>query len=154
MIEGIGNVLIARHCFEMLPTPYFDPLFGLSGGEDKEFFVRLRAKGAHFARADDAVVYEYVPASRTSLSWLLMRTYRVGNTDMRIALKHREGRNAIAREIAKIAAALLSVPILSIIFSATPEHRLDGIRKLYRAAGKIGALIGHHYHEYANTHGR
>jgi glycosyltransferase involved in cell wall biosynthesis len=149
MIEGIGNVLIARRCFEVLSQPYFDPQFGLTGGEDKDFFVRLRAAGARFTRAEDAVVVEHVPASRVRLGWSLLRAYRTGNCDMRIALKYGRGFFGSPTEVGKILAALVFFPVLSIAYCLSPTHRLDGLRKLYRAAGKIGALLGHRYYEYS-----
>jgi hypothetical protein len=102
-----------------------------------------------FSHAEDAIAYEYVPAARLSLSWSLMRAYRTGNSDMRIALKYKRGPADLIVEIAKIAAALFAVPVLSIVHCMDPSRRLDGIRKLYRAAGKIGALLGYRYYEYA-----
>lgn len=154
MIEGIGNVLIARHCFEGLSKPCFDLQFGLTGGEDKEFFIRLSNLGLRFTRTAEAVAHEFVPASRVRLDWSLKRAYRTGNTDMRIALKHSRNRGALLSELPKIAGAFLAFPFLSIVYSFNPVRRLDGVRKLYRAAGKLGALFGHRYQEYAVTHGR
>jgi len=153
-IEGTGNVMIARHCFEALSPPYFDPEFGLTGGEDRDFFIRLRAAGMRFIRAEDAIAYEHVPATRLTLSWSLMRAYRTGNSDMRIALKYRKGISAIAAEIAKISLALAAFPVLSAVYCMNPARRLDGIQKLYRAAGKIGALLGHRYYEYSAPQNR
>lgn len=148
-VEGTGNVLIARRCFEALSKPHFDPQFGLTGGEDRDFFVRLTALGMRFARAAGAIVFEYVPAQRTRLKWSLMRAYRTGNSDMRIALKYQRNPAGIAKEVAKIGAALISAPVLFVAFSLTPTRRLDGLQKLCRAAGKIGALFGHRHYEYS-----
>lgn len=53
---------------------------GRSGGEDTEFFFRLRRMGARYAIADDAIVREDVPESRLSLRWLLRRRYRIGQS--------------------------------------------------------------------------
>jgi GT2 family glycosyltransferase len=154
MFEGIGNVLISRHCFEAVSQPCFDPSFGLTGGEDKDFFVRLRALGARFAWADGATVFEHVPASRARLGWSLLRAYRTGNTDMRLALKYGHVPANVVKEIAKVIAAFVLFPMLSIAFSLAPRRRLEGLRRVYRAAGKIGALFGHRYHEYSAHHGR
>jgi glycosyltransferase involved in cell wall biosynthesis len=148
-IEGAGNVLIARRCFEALEPPFFDPQFGLTGGEDRDFFLRLYAGGNRFARAGAAIVHEFVPSARLRLSWSLMRAYRTGNSDLRMVLKYKRNATGIAREIAKILAAFASVPVLTLLYSLTPSHRLDGIQKLFRAAGKVGALVGHRYYEYA-----
>ena len=151
-VEGIGNVLIARRAFEAIPAPWFDPAFGLTGGEDKDFLLRLKGAGMRFARAPEAIVHEHVPAHRLALSWSLARAYRTGNCDMRLALKH-QGVAAGARESAKAVAALAAFPFLSLAFGFHPRRRLDGVRKLARAMGKLGALFGHRYHEYASPRG-
>lgn len=148
-VEGTGNVLIARRCFETLAQPWFDPQFGLTGGEDRDFFLRLYAGGFRSTHAREAIVREFVPAERLNLNWSLMRAYRTGNSDLRMALKYAPGPSGIVREIVKIMGALACVPVLALIFSFDPSRRLDGVRKLYRIAGKIGALFGHRYYEYA-----
>jgi len=153
IIDGTGNVLISRDCFAGLTEPYFDPQFGFTGGEDGDFFARLRKIGARFTWAEGAVVYEQVPAARVTLSWALLRAYRTGNSDMRIVLKNMDRPSDLIYEIGKIIGALLSVPILIIMNCATPSRRLHGVRKFCRAAGKVGALIGHRYYEYAD-HGQ
>lgn len=53
---------------------------GRSGGEDTEFFFRLRRMGAQYAIADDAIVREDVPPARLSLGWLLRRRFRIGQS--------------------------------------------------------------------------
>jgi GT2 family glycosyltransferase len=148
-IDGAGNVLIARRCFEALEAPYFDPQFGLTGGEDRDFFLRLSAGGNRFAQAGAAIVQEFVPSARLRLSWSLMRAYRAGNSDLRMALKYKRNALGIAGEVAKILAAFAAVPVLTLVFSLSPSRRLDGIHKFFRAAGKVGALLGHRYYEYA-----
>jgi len=53
---------------------------GKSGGEDTEFFFRLRQFGAEYAIADTAIVREDVPAARLSVKWLLRRRFRIGQS--------------------------------------------------------------------------
>ncbi|MGB3406286.1 MAG: glycosyltransferase family 2 protein [Jannaschia sp.] len=53
---------------------------GRSGGEDTEFFFRLRGLGATYAIADDSIVREDVPPGRASLDWLLKRRFRIGQS--------------------------------------------------------------------------
>lgn len=154
MIDGTGNTLFTRACVERAGYPFFDPGYALTGGEDKELFTRLKSQGAHFAWCDEAVVRETMPASRLTLRWILLRAYRIGNSDMRVFLQYRRGRAALLRELVKIGGALLSFPLMSLIFVAKPNRRLDGLRLLCRAAGKVVALFGRHYHEYATTHGQ
>jgi GT2 family glycosyltransferase len=154
MFEGIGNVLFRRNCFEAVTQPYFDPQFGLTGGEDRDFLLRLRAVGTRFSWAEGANAHEFVPASRVALGWSLSRAYRTGNTDMRLTLKHARSASNLLRELGKILAAFALFPVLSIAYSFVPKRRLEGLRRMYRAAGKIGALFGHRYYEYSTHHGR
>src|SRR6185437_6195116 len=42
MLQGAGNLLIRRQVLEEIPAPWFDPAFALSGGEDQDFFLRLK----------------------------------------------------------------------------------------------------------------
>lgn len=153
MIEGSGNIIVSRACFEGLAKPCFDPAFALSGGEDRDFFERLRRQGRRFAWSKDAVVRAWVPASRANLKWALARAYRVGNSDMRVFLKHAHTRADSVRETAKIAGALLLFPVLFVILGVASNRAVDALRRLFRAAGKIAAIGGRTYNEYAVTHG-
>lgn len=57
----------------------FDEQYGLTGGEDTFFFKELEDNGCSFAWAAKAIVYEYIPKSRSSLVWVLKRSFRCGN---------------------------------------------------------------------------
>jgi GT2 family glycosyltransferase len=153
MIEGSGNIIVSRACFEGLGKPCFDPAFALSGGEDRDFFERLRRQGRRFAWAKEAVVHAYVPATRANLAWGLQRAYRVGNSDMRVFLKHGHSAGDSARELAKIAGALLLFPLMFVILGFASNRAVDALRRLCRTAGKIAAISGRTYNEYAVTHG-
>jgi succinoglycan biosynthesis protein ExoM len=72
-----GNVLIRRAAIEGLK---FRTELGRSGGEDEDFFNRLREKGGRIGFAPAAVAYETVPPSRATLRWLLRRSFRAGQT--------------------------------------------------------------------------
>lgn len=153
MIEGTSNVLISRACFEALEAPCFDPNFALTGGEDRDFFERLRRQGRRFAWADEAVIHSWVPASRASFAWVLQRAYRTGNSDMRVFLKHEHSRADAFREVLKIAAAAVIYPGMLVVFAPFVRRWTDALCKLCRAAGKIAALMGRRYDEYATVHG-
>jgi glycosyltransferase involved in cell wall biosynthesis len=153
MIGSTANVFVSLACFEGLAKPCFDPTFGLGGGEDRDFFARLKAQGRHFAYCDEAMVSAYVPASRATLAWALKRAYSTGNSDMRVFLKYRPSAIAMAREFVKIAGAFAAVPVMSLALAAQPPRRAVGLWKGFRAAGKVAALLGRRYNEYAVTHG-
>ncbi len=153
MLQGAGNLFLSRARLAAMTPPWFDPAFALTGGEDRDFFLRLKSEGARFAWADAARAYGEVPVSRANLSWALKRAYSIGNSDMRVLLKHRPGAATCAREALKIAGALLLSLPLAVILAASPNHRLAPLTKIFRAAGKAAAMAGRRYNEYAVVHG-
>ena len=153
MLQGAGNLLIRRSVLEEIPRPWFDPAFALSGGEDRDFFVRLKLAGKQFAWSDEARAHGDIPETRANLRWLLRRAYSVGNSDMLVVLKHRPGPIRLALELAKIMASLLLSPLGAVILAPSPNRRVIPLQKLFRAAGKLGAMAGTRYNEYAVIHG-
>ncbi|HEX4157281.1 MAG TPA: glycosyltransferase [Rhizomicrobium sp.] len=154
MIHSTSNVLIRRDVLAPLVRPYFDSRFALSGGEDKDFFTRLAIAGAKFAWADDAIVHAHVPASRSNPRWALQRAFRIGNSDMRVLIKHDSGILSRAREGTKIAGALILSLAAAPLLAPVASRRMAPLCKFARAAGKLAAICGARYDEYAVTHGR
>ena len=154
ILTGNGGVLIARSFIKLLPAPWYDHEFATTGGEDVDLFWRLRAAGGRFARAASAVIYETFPASRVTLRWALTRAYRAGNTDMRVAMRHRRYSRDLVKEGVKMIGAFVVAPTTLFLFFWSPGRRVDALCKLCRAAGKFAALQGSRYNEYATIHGR
>jgi succinoglycan biosynthesis protein ExoM len=153
MLQGAGNLLMTRAVLQETSAPWFDPQFALSGGEDQDFFVRLQRAGKRFAWSDEARAHGEVPDTRATLGWLLRRAYSVGNSDMRVLLKHRPGVPRLAAELLKILASLLLSPFAAAILAPSPNRKARALQKLFRAAGKLSAMCGRRYNEYAVVHG-
>ena len=151
--QGAGNLLISRRVLEQTASPWFDPAFALTGGEDQDFFMRLKRAGRRFGWADGARAWGDVAAVRHDLGWILRRAYSNGNSDMRVLLKHQPGIALIVREGLKILGALLLSPPLALILAVSPNHRRAPLVKFSRAAGKLTAMMGARYNEYALVHG-
>jgi len=66
-----GNVLLRKEIFDEKGN-MFRPEFGM-GGEDRDFFRRMTAKGFHFVWCAEAPVYEVVTAERYKRSFMLRR---------------------------------------------------------------------------------
>jgi succinoglycan biosynthesis protein ExoM len=134
-----GNVLIdLRH--PALSGLRFDPALGRSGGEDTLYFGAAHARGARIVFAPEAVVSEYVPEARLSLSWLARRKFRMGRTHARILLEV-EGR-ARARAL-PLAAAKTGYCALAAVAALPFEERRTAaaLRGLFHA-GVVAGLIG------------
>ena len=147
-IYATGNVLLSCAALDRHGWPEFNRAFGITGGGDKEYFTRLAKRAASFAWAPAARAREHVPAQRANLTWLLRRSYRVGNSDMRITRLH-GGTGAVLGSLGKALVLLGSAPIALPVL-LLPSRRLWLMRKWSRSAGKLAALMGHRYQEYAD----
>jgi cellulose synthase/poly-beta-1,6-N-acetylglucosamine synthase-like glycosyltransferase len=72
-----GNVLFRKDILNGVATP-FRPEFD-TGGEDVDFFFRMKEKGCAFVWCNEAIVYEEVPSSRCNRSYLLKRALLRGS---------------------------------------------------------------------------
>ena len=72
---------------------------------------------------------------------------------MRVLLKHHPAASRLALELLKILASLLLSPLAAAILAASPNRRALALQKLFRAAGKLTAMFGARYNEYAVVHG-
>lgn len=73
-----GNVLLRRALFPEKEL-WFDPIYGRTGGEDGDFFVRKGSMGHRFVWCDEAVAHETVPPGRWKLSFHLKKSFRIGS---------------------------------------------------------------------------
>jgi GT2 family glycosyltransferase len=72
-----NNVLVRAEVFSRVGR-LFDERFLLGVGEDTDFFLRAVRAGCKIVWANDAIVHEWIPASRTRVMWLLRRSYTIG----------------------------------------------------------------------------
>jgi glycosyltransferase involved in cell wall biosynthesis len=153
-----ANVLIDLHRLSALGLG-FDHRFALTGGEDTMLFRDLLDAGGRIVYAADAVVYETVPPSRTSLAWLLKRWYRTGNVEATLFLRGR--RRGAWRRPVNLLRGLARVGVGGLGFAATllvlGFGRKDRIvRPLYtfcRGCGILTSTLGWNYAEYDKVHG-
>jgi len=104
-----GNVLFRRNILDGLDLP-FRPEFA-TAGEDVDFFRRMVDKGCTFVWCKEAVVYEVVPSSRCTRSYLLKRALLRGSNFSKHPA-HRI-RNLLSSVIA-VPSYTVALPILAI----------------------------------------
>lgn len=73
-IAHTNNVLVRADLLRQLEVVFCEGL-SLKGTEDTHLFMRLRRQGNRFVWSREAVVYETIPASRTSIRWIVNRAY-------------------------------------------------------------------------------
>ena len=101
-----GNLLFRSEILDRIAQP-FTPEFG-TGGEDKDFFMRLTQQGCVFIWCNEAIAYEIVPPSRFSRSYMMKRALLRG----RNILKHPVGRFGV------LVRSAVAVPIYSLALPA------------------------------------
>jgi glycosyltransferase involved in cell wall biosynthesis len=148
MIYGAGNMLIRRDVLaHYLDEPFVDA-FDLTGGADLDFFSRCRKDGHSFAWADDARVFETVPRSRTTVSWLLRRGSRSGTDRTRIDRDFAQGIGDIAwrsvKDAGLIACGIALLPLAALRGRCAVVASLVVVA---RGLGRIAAEFNRLYEE-------
>ena len=108
-----GNVLFKTQILAGDETPFRTEF--ATAGEDMDFFRRMMERGHRFVWCNEAVVYESVPASRCTLSYLLKRALLRGSNFP----KHPTDRaKNIAKSFIAIPCYSLALPVLGILEQA------------------------------------
>ncbi|NET50303.1 MAG: glycosyltransferase family 2 protein [Merismopedia sp. SIO2A8] len=142
-----ASLLRARH-------PVFDERFALTGGEDSYLFRTLHYQKCKLIWADNAKVYEWIPSSRTTMRWLMMRAYR-GCVSYTTWFKEVKASNrgkivTVLKALFQMGMGLLLlVPslFLGVVF------RVKALIHISQGAGRLAGLLGINYEEYKEIHG-
>jgi GT2 family glycosyltransferase len=145
------NALVRAGVFDSMDR-YFDESIARGGGSDAEFFVRVFAAGFQIIWADNAIVHESIPASRSSVRWLIQRGFRVGTSSAWVQLKHRS--STVLRLLVhgvycmvKGTALALSLPLNGRAVA------VEGLRLFCYGLGRIAGSSGYLHQEYRVVHG-
>jgi glycosyltransferase involved in cell wall biosynthesis len=150
-----NNVLVRRDALERMDR-LFDERLGLQGFDDTEFFRRMAQKGHRMVWADDAIVYECIPATRATLRWLLQRAYRIANGLGSPELRRLEGVTApwvFSNGLKCLARGAVHLA-LAVALRRGVVARIHALLRLASGAGWLTGLFGMRYREYARVHGK
>jgi cellulose synthase/poly-beta-1,6-N-acetylglucosamine synthase-like glycosyltransferase len=151
---GTHNVLIRRAALRLVGQP-FDNRLALTGGEDVHLFRRMRKAGATSVWADEAVVTETVPPSRTTARWILARGYRIGMTQAMLARDVEANWTTVASVAwSAVCVAVVGLVSLPVNLFRGRHAMVRSVRRFARAAGLITGLFGGRYEEYRQVHGK
>ncbi len=144
MIWGGGNCLLSKGVYRAKgDVVLFDNYFSVIGGEDDEYFIRLKDKyGCRFAYASQAITHETFGADRLNIRWAWGRSFRIGYSHVQILKSH--GAMSVGRivsEICVICAAVMKSLALGLLNIFVPEKRMIGPILLARQLGKISGLL-------------
>jgi GT2 family glycosyltransferase len=145
-----GNVLIHKKVF--IDVNGFDERFGLTGGEDTQFFLRVRQAGHTIVSSAEAVAYEAVSLSRANLKAVLRRGYQSGNSwvlcesslDRRISTRIVRAAKACGWIVVGSASACVS-PLFGMPAFA------KSLQNIWLGAGMLSALAGQSFQAYQSA---
>jgi len=128
-----GNFLLRRRTLDRLQQ-VFNPIFG-SGGEDKDFFMRMMHLGHVFVWCNEGVVHETVPRERWKRSYMVKRAMLRG----RNILKHPGRIRLVVRSLIAGPVYLMVLPF-ALMFGQGVFMKY--CIKFFDHAGRILALLG------------
>lgn len=131
----------------------FNPALNLTGSSDTFFFEEAYKLGAKIVWVQEAMVYEEMPKSRITKTWLWNRAYRHGNS-LVVRTQIREGRVRAFRLLPAAVFKLFIGAFEWLIFGLMGKaHRIGKVKRMKNAFGMLSALFGKKYYEYQSTHG-
>lgn len=134
-----SNTIVHASVFHGPPSLRFNPAFGLTGGSDTEFFIRVRDLGIAYYWCQEARVATDVPPSRTTARWIWARGLRKGNAAGRIELARSGRAKVLLGGIARVAYGTIRIIISFILGHGL---RRNDARILMRGIGFIEAGFG------------
>jgi succinoglycan biosynthesis protein ExoM len=148
--KATNNCLIRRRVFDEKRLR-FDPVYGLTGGEDTEFFFRVRRVGYRFSWCAEALTYEYFGPERANISWILSRARRSGNTCFRVYAGSRSRWGRVRRLLYILVRMVLVVAVSPAFFLAalfSMRYPFFPVYKLFFYAGEFDGFMGRMVCEY------
>jgi len=134
------NVILDMHSPHIV-NRRFDLALGQSGGEDTQFFSAVTGEGGTIAFAPAARLTEPVPPGRATLSWLLKRRFRSGQTHGRIVGTGKSaGRRLLQSTLALGKSLYCAFAMLAL--AAAPVRRNRFALRAILHAGAVTGLLG------------
>lgn len=153
LYPSTNNVLMSARLYRDLGIR-FDVRFGMTGGEDTDFFKRAKNAGARYTFTDKAAVLETIPPSRLTLRWRFWRWAGVARGNVRMHRLQQGQIEAWRHYLPRCFPKLLTGPLF--LFAAPimgPEMMLRGVKHLGGAVGILQELLGRNHEEYTTIHG-
>jgi succinoglycan biosynthesis protein ExoM len=142
-----GNFIICSD-FLLKHKIKFDERFNIIGSEDSYFGVTALKAGAKICWADNAIVYEIIPAKRAKLKWLIKRNYNGANTFIYVLKLEKNYYGLLKKTIISLV-YFISGSVALVVIPLPFRWKYWGILKISESLGGFAGLLGLQFHEYA-----
>lgn len=152
---GTGNVLFRVGSLKAIDrSSPFEESLALTGGSDAFLLQKMHGQGMNIVWANEAVVYESIPASRTTKRWLLQRAWRTGIMRAHTEKMSTTGLNGIPKTLARGGwQTMSSLAALPWAFFFGLHFGMRVLRRLVYGSGEIAGIFGARHQEYEKIHG-
>jgi len=135
--SGATNSTLVRQAAIHKYQLKFDPSYGLTGGEDADFFYRLYQHGGKLVCSNEAFVYEEVASNRLNINYLLKRALRIGETYTRYRIQ----KAPLANKFAYFSDVLIKlIALLFIVLIKLPFGQSKYVKPLLQLVDKYGKM--------------
>jgi succinoglycan biosynthesis protein ExoM len=150
---GTGNAMLRRTGFG-IDFPLFNVAYGLTGGEDTDFFYRAYADGKKLIHCREALVYETVLPERTKIGWMTRRAFRTGRGFSEILVARWSTPRRLSWYALKLVQVTAALPLLPILRAVSYERYAVLLTRIYAATGQLSVPLGYPAPtaEYAHLH--
>jgi len=145
----VGNCIIKASLLKKMEGP-FDPQYGITGGEDTFLFDTMLRQGAVFVNCREAITKEFIPQTRTRLSYIFHRALKGGNSFARRTIET-AGEKRIIKRLSMIFKGSIIIAIsliFLIILFPFKIKRTKWMIKLSENIGRFLAAFNWHYKAY------
>lgn len=132
---GTGNALVKASAVRGKLA--FDPRYGLSGGEDTDFFYRMWRSGALMVWCQEALLTECVSEERLTIRWLLRRAFGGGQRFADIA-ERPDGGMRLSTWFAKRSSLAVAASLLTMRYAIKVAANL----------GQVSTILGYRHQGY------
>ncbi|ADB29839.1 glycosyl transferase family 2 [Kribbella flavida DSM 17836] len=148
-----NNTLVAQKVYHQV-TPAFHPAFRFTGSSDLHFFLRVHQAGFRIVWCEEARITEDVPASRTTLRWLVRRAFRSGSGDSISRVLIRPGAVSVATALAYALARIGSAFAFGLagLVLVRKTYLLKAVRRFFSGIGSLAGIVGINHDEYRERH--
>jgi len=147
---GAGNALMARHVLAGNGM-WFNPAFGLTGGEDTDFFYRQYLAGRLLTWCDEAIVTEPVSPGRLTLRWVWLRGFRGGQIFNRVFVSRYSPARKVLWFVTKIAQLVIGAILASLMRVVSYPSYIAMTVRLAAASGQLSRCFDErNFEEYSD----